>query len=242
MRKLLLLTTALLLPCAAQAADMAYKAAPIPQMAAVTSWTGFYAGLHAGYVTSNVTVTDLNGGVPAGPFGYKPNGGMGGVTAGYNYQFSNFLLGIEGDAGYMASKGRGVIGSSVAVAHQDLTLDSGWYGDITARAGFVVADTLLLYGKGGWAVWDTDARQTTTNPGYQTTGTGQMSGWVAGGGAEWMFMRNMSVKVEYLHFDMGNKGGTQTNVGDLSSPLGFQFNNSTKLTMDTVKVGLAAHF
>jgi len=149
---------------------------------------------------------------------------------------SNFLIGIEGDVGYIGLKGTGLVPSSNPKAHQDLTLDSGWYGDITARAG-VVFGSVLIYGKGGYAYFDTDARQTTTNPGFITTGTGAFNGWVAGGGAEWMFAPNVSVKVEYLHFDFGSRGGMQT-----ATESGYQFTNSTSLTMETVKAGLNYHF
>jgi opacity protein-like surface antigen len=33
-----------------------------------------------------------------------------------------------------------------------------------------------------------------------------MQGWTAGGGAEWMFIANMSLKAEYHFYDSGNSG------------------------------------
>jgi outer membrane immunogenic protein len=38
-----------------------------------------------------------------------------------------------------------------------------------------------------------------------------MVGWTAGGGAEWMFMPNMSAKVEYLYYDLGTASGSVVN-------------------------------
>lgn len=222
------------------AADLPVKADAYTSLPPVYNWSGFYAGLHAGYAATKATVTDTTGGVPFGPFGYEPDGGLAGVQGGYNYQRGQFVVGLEGDFGYVGLRGSSIIGSSVAVAHQDLTLSSGWYGDITGRVGYAVMPALLVYGKGGYAYFNTDARQTTTNPGYQTTGTGGMSGWVAGLGAEWLFLRNLSVKIEYLHYDFGGHNGMQTSLTD--PPVGFQYLNSTSLTMDTAKVGLNYHF
>lgn len=76
--------------------------------APVYSWTGFYAGVNAGYGwgTSNVNST-LD---PASPsttnrlaiasaesLGLTPKGFVGGVQAGYNYQMNNIVLGLEVD-------------------------------------------------------------------------------------------------------------------------------------------------
>ncbi|QAY94965.1 porin family protein [Methylovirgula ligni] len=217
------------------------KEAPVFTPAPVLSWTGFYAGLNAGYVAADVDVRDVNGGVTPGPFSYHPDGGFGGGQLGYNYQFNQFVVGIEGDVGYIGLQGKGIIGSAAADHHQDLTLDSGVYGDITGRVGYAFGPA-LIYAKGGYAWFGGSAEQTTTNPGYVTTGTSTFSGWTAGGGVEYLITQNISVKAEYLHFDFGSKGGYQTNVGDDSSPIGYEFWNETSLRFDTVKVGLNYRF
>lgn len=212
-----------------------------PVYAQSVNWTGFYAGLHAGYTHGDVSVKDTNGGVAPGPFGYNTNGGIGGAQIGYNYQFNRFVVGLETDLGYMGVKGSGRIGSAAATAHQDLTLDSGFYADVTARLGYTIGNG-LIYGKGGWAYFDTNAKQATTNPGYEPHGTGALSGWTLGVGYEHRLTQNISVKAEYQHFDFGTAGGNQTNVGDLSSPIGYQFENKTSVKFDTFKVGLNYHF
>ena len=243
MKKLIALGLIALWAFPALGADLPTKAPPAPVVAAVPlyNWTGFYVGAHGGYAGGNVTVTDINGGVNPGPFNYKPNGGIVGGQAGYNYQLGSFVVGIEGDIGYMALNGKGIIGSANAAAHQDLTLGSGLYGDVTGRVGYAV-DRFLVYGKGGYAFFDGSAKQTTTNPGYVTTGTGTFNGWTAGGGVEYALTPNITIKAEYLHYDFGSQGGYQTNVGDKSSPIGYQFKNNTSLTFDTVKAGVNYRF
>ncbi len=77
---------ALVVAAPAQAADVPirgpiYKAAPAP----VYNWTGFYVGAHVGYGWASSGLGDLDG-------------FLGGVQAGYNWQFSrNWVFGIEGD-------------------------------------------------------------------------------------------------------------------------------------------------
>ena len=59
---------------------------------------------------------------------------------------------------------------------------------------------------------------------------------------EHYFSPTVSFKVEYQRFDFGTQVGYQTNVSDISSPIGFQFHNSHRLTADSVKVGVNWHF
>jgi outer membrane immunogenic protein len=103
------------------AADMAVKAPP-PPPAPVYSWTGFYAGLNAGWSWGNqdtsvnfpgpspTTFTFLTPHGPAidtffdpiAPVVYQesthPNGAIGGAQFGYNWQStSNWIFGVEAD-------------------------------------------------------------------------------------------------------------------------------------------------
>src|SRR5436305_7529357 len=72
------------------AADLpAPPAAPYSKAPAIvsplTNWSGFYIGAMGGYASENTS----------DPFGIK--GGYGGATVGYNWQFSQFVVGIEAD-------------------------------------------------------------------------------------------------------------------------------------------------
>lgn len=226
-----------LLPISAFASDMNY---PTKAMPSYYNWSGFYAGLNVGGAFGNASVTDTNGGVPAGPYAYQPKGVFGGGQAGFNYQWQNVVLGIEGDLGYMnPTSGKGLVPSSNPAYHQDLTVSGGVYADMTARLGYAFG-SLLFYGKGGYAYVDTSASQTTTKPGYATTGTGAFDGAVYGGGIEYAFARQWTIKAEYLRFDLGSRGAYQTSITD--APIGFQYLNTTSLKFDTVKIGANYRF
>ena len=209
----------------------------------VYNWTGGYIGAHIGGVWGDVDVKDdIKDGVLPGPFGYSVDGVFGGGTAGYNLQFDNFVIGIEGDLGFIDPNGSGIIPSSNPIYHQDITLDSGLYGDITGRLG-VTFDGLLIYAKGGFAFFDGEAKQATTKPGYAPTGTDTFSGWTLGGGAEYFLTRSISLKAEYLHFEFGTQRAYQTTtVADPPTPVGYQFNNWHDVSFDSVKAGIAYHF
>ena len=208
---------------------------PLPQ----TTWSGPYIGAHVGYAWGSADVTDITGGVPPGPFGYDPDGVLAGGTLGYNWQMDQFVVGVEGDLGYMDLSGSGRIPSSNPAAFQAITLDGGLYAVIAGRLGVTFGST-MIYGKAGWAYFDGEAGQKTTNPGYVTNPTGAFSGAVYGGGIEHFISKGISLKVEYLHFNFGSQGGNQTSVSD--PPIGFVYTNKTDLTADSVKVGMAVHF
>ena len=203
----------------ASAADMAprYKAPP-PIIAPVWSWTGFYAGIHAGGGWSDSSITqrnDLFPGFDTASFGNGNRAGVvGGGQIGYNWQFApNWLLGIEGDF-----SGTGIRNNNTApitvggapigpfgfnhVADQNIN----WLASIRGRLGWVW-DRWLIYGTGGGAWADVDYRTDYTGLGVNNplTISRTLSGWVAGGGVEYAVANNWTVRAEYLYYDLGSE-------------------------------------
>ncbi|MGH6684791.1 MAG: outer membrane protein, partial [Pseudolabrys sp.] len=78
-------------------ARMPVKAAPI--VAPPFNWTGFYVGGNVGILwghsVQTVDIDDAPIGIP--PDDSRFAGIIGGVQAGYNWQFSNIVLGVEAD-------------------------------------------------------------------------------------------------------------------------------------------------
>ena len=72
-----------------------YKALPAPH---TYNWSGFYLGGDGGYgwETSQGTLTTAAG-VPLVPYSYNVTGPFAGVFLGGNYQFNQFVAGVEGD-------------------------------------------------------------------------------------------------------------------------------------------------
>lgn len=241
MRTLTLLLLSTSLASAADLPAVTYKPAPAPIVAA-PSWTGFYAGAHLGGAWAKPQTTDLNGGVfmQGVPFTYSASGIIGGGQLGYLYQHSSgIVIGPEIDFGYMGLSGRGIIPSSNPAAHQDLTLRSGAYVNLTGKLGYTLGEW-LPYLKGGYSYFGGKAMQQTTNPGYTPTPTGAFSGTVLGAGLAYRLTRDISLSAEYLHYAYDSRVGSQTSLTD--PPIGYRYVNQTALTADAVTLRADWHF
>lgn len=247
MKKLLLLGVAFatLTVGSALAADLGrrpiYKAPPPAPPPLVYNWTGFYVGGYVGgaFPEQDVTATDLDGFNLAGhSWDYRlDNSFIGGGTLGYNWQFpgSPWLVGIEGEGGYMRLTGSApdpLLATTVSSARM-----GDWYAVLAGRLGWLATPQWLLYAKGG-AAW-TDLNADVTDPLLVPTASGSKTttGWAAGGGAEWMFAPQWSAKVEYLFL------GFDDNVEACGGAAATQFCwNHDVHGVHTVKVGLNYHF
>jgi opacity protein-like surface antigen len=131
---------------------------------APTNWTGFYVGGFGGAAAGR---TDI-GFVGDPTSGNRPYtfGGLGGLEAGYNYQFpSRWVIGIEGDiaatnlhGGRPAGSATGVDATGVSTgaftpAFFTVNDKTNWMGTVTGRLGYSW-DRTLFYGKAGVAFED----------------------------------------------------------------------------------------
>lgn len=237
MKHILMATAAVIaLASPAFAADMpvrqpVYKAAPVP----VPSWTGCYVGGHAGWAHFDDKVVDvdsLNGGAH---FKIKDDNFIGGGQLGCNIQNGQFVYGIEADLGDLNTDKRAFDPNFPNGTFAKLR--GGFYGDVTARAGFVLSNNALLYAKGGWAYFDGDAIADNTRGGFGGSGsTSGFNGWTIGGGVEWMLSPAWTFKVEYQHFDFGKETAT------IVTPINGNFRYSHDLSVDAVMVGFNYKF
>lgn len=195
MRRLLVaLVSALTLGgVSANAADMPVKApvkvAPIPMY----NWTGLYIGVNGGGGWGH---TDWSYVVSGNTADHDTSGGVIGGTIGYNYQYRNWVFGIEGDVDWANING------STACPNPAYSCESKIksIGTIRGRVGPVLGATgnVLLYATGGWA-WDRITIQ-TVHPTVGTNGsTDTSNGWVLGAGVEYAFAPSWSAKLEYLY-------------------------------------------
>jgi outer membrane immunogenic protein len=205
----------------ASAADLPFKARPMPPPVPVFSWTGFYIGAHGGAgwgtveTSADVGASLAAAGIPGVGFNlpltsHSINGFLAGGTIGYNYQIgSNWLIGLEGDFSWADIKG-----TSDCLIIFACTTKVNWMADATVRLGFVALDRLLVYAKGGVAFADTDytfgnSVTIPTTPPTTASLTASVSdtrvGALFGFGAEYAFMPNWSAKLEYNFMDFGTE-------------------------------------
>ena len=224
---------------AASAADFGAvpytKARPMVPSDPLVSWAGFYTGVNAGGVWAHSDITDANAyaaaAIPGTVTSINTSGFLAGGQAGYNWQASNFLFGIEVDGGYMDLGGNKLLTGTASGTR--VGLRSGAYGDVTGRLG-VTFNRALLYVKGGYAIIDDASRFSTVTGSFSGIRRHSTdSGYTIGAGAEYKFTPNWSAKVEYMHFDFGNTLN-YTVFNAVGTP--FQFNQN--LRVDTVKAGV----
>ena len=214
----------------AAAADMTarqYKAPPAPApLAAVYNWTGFYIGGHLGgaFAGSN----NFNGLVLSD---YSARL-LGGLQAGADYQFApNWVLGVEGQYSWLANSNTGGVAFPVSGVATQTTRG---LGSATARIGWTWGPG-LLYAKGGYAFTDKSLGVTVAGlPTAFATSGNSKSGWTVGGGLEYMFAPNWSVKGEYQYYNFGNT----TFTGGPAGLVGNRFRDDEH----TVKVGVNYRF
>jgi outer membrane immunogenic protein len=227
-------------PTPPRAPAMVYKAPP----PVLFNWTGFYIGGNGGYSwgTANTTVTGLT---PAGPpvtIGVKPAGWLGGAQVGYNWQGvgSPWLAGLETDFDGFGQSGNGTCTAPTCVPNATVHADP-WFGTFRGRVGWIPAPTWLLYATGGLAYAETQFR--LNQLGVVSYGFDNWRlGWTVGGGVEYAFLGNWSVKAEYLYLDYGTSNTTLAASGPLGpAPLG-PIGISTRWTDNVFRAGINYRF
>jgi len=214
---------------AAQAADLpTRKEAPAPVFVPPPfTWTGFYVGLNAGgiWATGNTTTTLYNAGFPllqtdwpTGTFGNSDTGFIGGGQVGYNWQWGAMVLGAEADFdGTSLSHERTLIGPTFLFNGQNdwFALNGStrldWLGTVRGRIGFVATpdNRLMFYGTGGLAYGGGSGHLNLYD---NTNGWGWFSGnrsdtragWTIGGGVEYAITNNVTIRGEYLYYNLGS--------------------------------------
>ena len=216
MKKIILAASILVASAmSASAADLAarpYTKAPAPAVVAY-DWSGFYIGLHAGYASSDPRFDFADFGhynlAPGNSFGFGANGFMGGGHAGYNWQSSNFVFGLEGSISYTDLRRSAI--SPFFPATDTFHTKQEWIATVTPRIG-VTSGAWLFYVKGGVAF--TELRTRIQDTADYNERNENKTGWTVGGGVEWMMAPNWIVGVEGNYYDFGHCCG------------GFSFNRS----------------
>jgi outer membrane immunogenic protein len=199
------------------------------------AWTGCYIGGTAGGLSGKSDVSwapnPLGFGSTASIIAAQTQASLsstgftGGGEIGCNYQMNNwFVLGAEGDFEYTGVNlnNSGAIFPSRVGSEFNESVSSKWLSTIRGRVG-VAHEQLLFFATGGLAIADLSFSDFVFFPFSGTanaaSSSGAVTGWTAGGGAEWFFMPQWSLKAEYLYVDFGAKSFTSTNSNPATFPL-----------------------
>lgn len=190
---LLASTVALVAATGAKAADVIIEQEPAPVVVAPTfTWNGAYIGGQIGYGWGKSKFGDGED-----IFKLKPNGFLGGLYAGYNFDLgNNVVLGIDGDATYNNLKDD--FTDSVGSFETKLR----WSGAVRGRVGYAF-DRFLPYIAGGVAFGQV---KNSVNSDLATFSESKThTGWTAGAGVDYAATDNVILRLEYRYTDYGNK-------------------------------------
>ena len=248
----------------------------------VYNWTGFYIGGNVGYGWGNPTAAftpndvlaiftcggDLGGTCPPAT-SFDIDGVLGGLQAGYNWQFNqNWLAGIETDFQWSRIRGTGnsnfIIGQGPPPAPSNIqaTQNVKWFGTVRARLGFLPASNMLIYGTGGFVYGRVEedivlnsqtgvfgsiagfAFSCVAGPNcFSGNSSRTATGWTAGAGIEYAPWNNVSFKGEYLYVNLGS-GDTVTGfaVNSAGAPPSTFTADYGKTDFHVARAGINFHF
>jgi outer membrane immunogenic protein len=182
----------------------------LPAISAPQRWAGLYAGANAGAGFSLVHTPGNT--IYSGENDVNGAGFAGGGHVGYNWvAFSNWIVGVEGDIGYLGinqSKADWNNTGAAGTLYQP-GVKTNWYGTARGRIGTTTGPA-LLYATAGFAAVNVEDSLNSAGANYSAEGT--RTGWTYGGGIEVELSSQWSARLEDLYIHTG----TQT----LNTPAG----------------------
>ena len=216
-------------------APATYVPVPVP----IFSWTGVYIGVNGGYAFGDSSWTSPGGSAASCPFScatgnFSTDGFLVGGTIGGNYQWGQFVLGVEADGDWANLTGTS---SSAAggCAFAGCTTQSDWLATVRGRAGYAW-DRVLFYGTGGAAFGNLEAAA-----GVLPFSSSTQTGWTAGAGVEFAFTPNLTGKVEYLYVNLGNQSCPAVSCAAIIPGVGG-VPTTVSLTENIVRAGINYKF
>jgi outer membrane immunogenic protein len=172
------------------------------------NWGGWYAGLNLGGGFSDVSGVIFGGQI------------------GYNWQFGQWVFGLETDIQFSGQDSDSVFTAGGATFVDKQELD--WFGTFRGRLGYSVWDRWLPYVTGGLAYGGRKASGAVTGTlGGAYSADDTVVGWALGFGVDYAITPAWTARLEYLHVSLDSfsptyvlAGGTATvNYGRLDNDI-----------------------
>lgn len=169
---------------------------------AQSPFDGAYVGVFTGYTNDDASAKS---GTATADF--DADGWLYGAYAGYGQTFGKIYLGGEAEIGSADLSGSG----TVAGLRSKLDANESW--GLSARAGYLVNNDVLLYGRAGWQRSNYDV---TVGTGTSKIKVGDnVDGYRLGTGVEYAVTDNVLARLEYnyTNYDDTNFKQNQIRVG-----------------------------
>jgi outer membrane immunogenic protein len=168
-----------------------------PAGAQTFDWTGFYVGVHGGYFSGDVDITDgperISGGIDGPIFG---------GLAGYNWAHDALVFGIEGDFGVAHATGEGICEQNCDATVDLFEYELNWNAHLRGKVGLALGDEgrIVPFIAGGLALADYDVFEAE-----YPLGSGVTVGWTIGAGVDLRLTDNLIGRAEVLYDDYGTR-------------------------------------
>jgi opacity protein-like surface antigen/outer membrane receptor protein involved in Fe transport len=203
------------------------------------NWAGFYFGADGAYAWqgSTGTLTTASGAFST-PYSYSVTGPFAGIFTGGNYQFNQFVLGVEGDWQWSNLTGNSQVlaplGADGVLPGGPFTISTTTkdYGSIRGRLG-VALDRFLVFGTGGWATGTPSTAFALTGAAPFVTTGGKSDGWTIGAGLEYAITDTILGRIEYRYTSLETSGfvsvptnstdaGTRAPISDFRAGIAYK--------------------
>jgi outer membrane immunogenic protein len=253
--------------------------APILAFAAPYRWNGFYLGVNAGgsWGRSGANVVfdqPSHSGVietALGSASQTRTGALGGLQAGYNFQTSALVLGLEADFQPTGQHSDALLPDTVVVHHLCIapcvappptvttgTLDYArrlpWFGTLRGRVGVTPTDRWLIYATGGLGFSEIRTDATFTAPGGAAciapctpTAAGSTGGGSGQIRAGWVIGGGVEAALGggwsgKLEYLHMDLGSVSSAFASATAPFVGTFRTSSRVTDDIVRIGVNYRF
>jgi outer membrane immunogenic protein len=235
-----------------------FGAAPV--LGASPDWSGVYVGVNVGGAFAHggdaktVGTAGFETLIPSlAPA--KLNTGKSGVTAGgqigVNIVSGSLVYGVEADVNYVDSKKSSSFTSSATVLGTTLTTSAShqldYLGTLRARLGVTASERLLIYATGGLAYGHVKNRASVVANAAPSTlfwrgsRSSTRTGFAAGAGAELKISDKISLRGEYLYYDLGSTStlaAGSPGMRSISALDGIDYRQRTSTNGSIVRAGL----
>ena len=199
--------------------------------AEAASWTGLFAGLHAG--AGDFDYLSTLDSISENPSRFVEEGAdddtrgnvLRGVQVGYNWQSRNGLvLGFEADYSWSDYDRRTELASAEVGRSLDPQLEStldttiNGLASLRGKVGYALNDRVMIYGTGGISLMrerltrtqykTSEADDDVTVPSFSEALSLSRRGYTLGGGLEVKLSERWSMKAEYSYTALNNRGGS----------------------------------
>jgi outer membrane immunogenic protein len=251
---------------AAFAAVAALASTAVPSQAQ-TNWAGPYVGANAGAAFGHSKTQESTVFSPVGYFASSsvpaiknagqqtlhPDGFMGGLHAGYDWQFGNIVAGLIGEFGALKlDESKSATATYPCCAPTNFTIRSqvstDWFASFRPRVGYAFGNFLPYLTAGGTLTnvktnfLFTDTFATARETEKKTT---NRLGWSVGTGIEYAMNGNWSFKGEYLYTDFSRVKDSSNTLTAFTPPIAFPSNtysHSATLQVHAIRVGFSYRF